>query len=314
MTLAAPIFWRSKILLAKIEATSGTDAAPTGALNGILATSVMLSPMEGSDVSRALELPYLSADPTIPTDLHRKLTFKVEMQPSGTAGTAPAWGPLLRACAVAEVISAGVSVAYNPITDAQESVTIYLWIGGTLFKLLGARGTCTIRANASGIPYLEFEFTGLYAAAAETARDAPTLTAFKKPIVASKAHTPTFTISATVLKMSAFALAFGNVVTPRFLINAEEILIPARADAIGVTIDAVPLTTLDPYGLAAAATGVDVELVHGITAGSIAALSVPAAQMQRPGGLSNANGIAQWQLKLAPQPTVGNDQWTLTLT
>jgi hypothetical protein len=100
-----PIKWKSKILLAEIEVTYGTDPAPTGADNGILATNVVLQPMEGQDISRELELPWLAAQATIPAGLNMRMTFRVELVPSGTAGTAPKWGPLLRACAVAQTIS-----------------------------------------------------------------------------------------------------------------------------------------------------------------------------------------------------------------
>ena len=97
------ISWRSKILLAKIEAIYGTDAAPTGAANGILAVDVSFNPMQGSDVSRNLERPFLGAQGTVATELHAELSFKVELVGSGTPGTPPAWGVLLRACGVAEV-------------------------------------------------------------------------------------------------------------------------------------------------------------------------------------------------------------------
>lgn len=314
MPLPDPVFWRSKILLAKLETAYGTDPVPTGAANAILATSVVLSPMEGSDTSRDLELPWMGSQGTIPTDLHRKLTFKVELVPSGTPGVAPGWGPLMQACGMVETIVADTSVAYAPSTWPQASVGFYFWIGDTLFTLTGARGTCTIRVNASGIPYLEFEFTGLYAAASTTARATPDLTGFEKPLVASKAHTPVFTLAGTTLKMSAFALAFGNTVTFRPLINAEEVLITDRADMIDVTIDAVPLTTLDPFGLAEAQTAVAISLQHGTAEGLISTLAIPAGQMMRTASLSNANGITQWPLKIAPLPTAGDDQFALTLT
>lgn len=66
--------------------------------------------MEGQDKSRELELPYHGAQPTIPTELHMKLAFRVEAKGSGTKGTAPPFGPLLRACGMAEMIVATTSV------------------------------------------------------------------------------------------------------------------------------------------------------------------------------------------------------------
>ena len=53
--------------------------------------------------------------------------------------------------------------------------------------------------------------------------------------------------------------------------------------------------------------------MHGTTAGSIATLNVPAAQMQRPAGLENAQKIVEWPLRMAALPVDGNDQWTLVL-
>ncbi len=308
------IFWKSKILLGAIEATYGTDPNPTGAANAILASAVTLSPMEGTDVARNLDLPWFAADPTIPADLHVKLTFSVELAPSGVAGTAPAWGPLLRACGVAETIAVGASVTYNPITDNPESATLYLWIGATLYKIVGCRGSCKLVANASAAPVLQFTFTGLFAQPGEAPRVTPDLSNFKEPLVASAANTPTFTLNAVALKMSAFALDFGNVVTPRFLIGGDEILISGRADMIDATIDAVPITTFNPFDLAANKTLFQASLAHGTTAGAIATLSVPRAQMQRVQGVNNASGITQWPLKIQPQAQAGNDQWTLTLT
>ena len=78
-----PIKWKSKILLAKIETAYATDPTPTGAANAILATNVTFQPMEGQDVSRELELPWLAAQATIPAGLHSRISFRVEMVPSG---------------------------------------------------------------------------------------------------------------------------------------------------------------------------------------------------------------------------------------
>ncbi len=308
------IKWKSKILLAKIEATYGVDAAPTGAANAILATDVTLTPMEGDDVSRELETSFLGPQATIPTGLHAKLSYKVELQPSGAAGTAPAWGPLLRACAVAETISAGVSVTYNPITDSHESISQYLWIGGTQYVILGGRGNCSVAFTAQGIPYLEFEFTGLFKIPTEVARVTPDTTSFQKPLVATKANTPTFTLDATAFVMRSFKLGLGNQVENRFLIGSEDILISDKSDMIETTVEAVALTSFDPFSLAAAQTAIDVNLVHGLVAGKIATLNASTAQMQRPQGLENAQNIKEWPLRLVPLPAAGNDQWTLVLT
>jgi hypothetical protein len=312
--MAAAKKWRKKIFLAKIETTYGVDSVPTPAANAILATEVKFQPMEGTDVNRDLDLPYLGPQGTIPNELHAKFSFKVELAPSGTAGTAPAWGPLLRACACAQVVDPGVSVAYNPITDAHESLTLKLYIDGILFQALGVRGTAKFTINAQGIPYIEFEFTGLFAQPSDATTTAPTLTAFQKPRVVSSTFTPTFTINGVAMVMRTFSLDLKNKVENRFLVGKEEVLITQREDMIAAQVETLPLADFNPFLLAAAQTAVAVNLVHGTGAGNIATLNAPAAQMQRPQGMENAQDIMETPLSMMPLPVTGNDQWTLTLT
>lgn len=305
--------WKSKILLGMIESTYGTDPTPQAA-NGILAKDVKWSPMEGNDVDRELELPEFGSTGTIPVNIHAKLSFMVELAPSGTAGVAPGWGPILRACGIAETIVATTSVTYNPITDDPESVTFYFQIERTLYAMVGARGTAKLEFTAGGLPYLNFEMTGLFVDPTEASRTTPTLTGFKKPQEVTTRNTPVFTINAQTLVMRQLNMTLGNAVEPRFLVNQEEILITDREGKVETTVNAVPLTTLNPYALAKEATEVPIVLTHGTGAGRIATLNVPKAQLQRPAGLENSQGITEWPLSFIPIRTNGNDQWTLTLT
>lgn len=309
-----PIFWKSKILLAKIENDYGVDADPAGAADAIAAIDVRLNPMEGQDVDREWDLPYMGNSGTLPADLHMTLAFRIELEPSGTAGTPPAWGPLLRACGCAQTVVATTSVTYNPISSDQESATFYFYLGSTLFAMVGSRGSASFRIAASGIPMMEFEFRGLFTVAAEDTRPTPTLTGFKDPRVASKANTPTFTIDGSARVLRSLTLNMGNDVQGRFLIGSESIEIVDKAETLEATIEAVPVTSLNPWALAAAATPVPVVIAHGTGAGRIATLNVPRAQVQRPTAPEGAQGIVEWPLRFSPRPNTGNDQWTLVLT
>jgi len=309
-----PIKWRSKILLARVESTYGTDPGPTGADNAVLATEVSLTPMQGNDVSRELDLPWMGAQGTIPAELHMRLTYRVEMVPSGTAGTPPAWGPLLRACAVAEVIEEDASVTYNPVSDGHESLTHHMWIGGTRYVMRGCRGTCVLRFTAQGIPYLEFDFLGLFAIPTEETRATPDLSDFLKPDLVTSARTPVFTLSATSFVMRNCSLNLGNQVEGRFLVGSESIMITDKAEALECTVEAVAVSAFNPIALAESQSSVALVLQHGNAAGRVATLSAPTAQMQRLQSLENAQMIKEWPLRLVPVPVTGNDQWTLTLT
>ena len=79
-------------------------------------------------------------------------------------------------------------------------------------------------------------------------------------------------------------------------------------------VEAVPVSTFNPYALATAQTRVAVELVHGTEAGLITTLSLPTAQLKRPSGFENAQNVVEWPLELVPLPDSGNDQWSLELT
>lgn len=308
------IKWNRKVLLAKIETIYGTDAAPTGAVNAVLATSVQLQPMEGQDVSRELELTTLGPQATVPVEVHAKLSFEVELAASGVAGTPPAWGPLLRACAVAETIVAGTSVTYNPVSTGHESLTLHFWVEDTLYALVGARGSATIKIEAQKVPKIAFAFTGLFTQPTALAQAAPTLTSWKTPIVATKANTPVFTLDGQSMVLRSLEIDLANEIVTRFLIGSEGVLITQKAEKITATVEAVPLTTFDPYALALAQTTVPLVLTHGTVAGQTAMINAPLAQVQRPSGLAQNQGIVEWPLNLVPQVSSGNDQWTLLLT
>lgn len=307
-------YWKRKAILAKIETTYGVDAVPTGALNAIMAIDVKLSPMEGQDLDRQLARPLFGAEPTIPVDLHAKLAFKVELAGSGTAGTAPAWGPLLRACAMAQVIVALTSVTYNPITAAQESASIYIYLDGSRYVLLGARGTAKLTIGASAIPYLEFELTGLFSQPTDVALPTIDVTAFKTPLAGTKANTPTFTLNAVALPLRALAFDLGNTVEGRYLIGLEEIQITDKAEKVEVTVEQPALATLNPFALAAAQTTMALTLLHGTVGGNKVQLNIPALQLLRPGAPENRQGVIEQTLQGTPLPVTGNDQFTLVLT
>lgn len=309
------IYWDEKVFLLGIEASYGV-APVLAAANAILATNIRLSPMEGEDVSRNLELPDMGAQGTIPVNLHSKLTFTVELLGSGTRGTAPVIGKLLRICAMAEVIVAGASVTYTPVSRGHESGAVHLWIGDTRYALTGTRGTATLRVNASGIPVVEFELTGLFVMPSEVAPVVPDLEdqLDAEVLAASTTNTPVFTIGTTPFVMRSFSLALGNRVETRFLVGAESVLITGRSEMIETTVEAKPLTAFNPFQLARARTKQAVVLTHGTVAGQTVTVRADRAQMQRPAGLEGQQGVKEWPLRLVPQRVSRNDQISIAFT
>lgn len=308
-----PQYWKSKTLLAKIETTYGTDSTPTGAANAILATEVTLSPMDGEDVTRNLERPAMGAEPMIPVAVRATLTFSVELVGSGTLGTAPAWGPLARACAIAEVVTAVTKVEYNPISTAHESVSIYFAIDGVRHVMLGTKGNMAIKLGANGIPMLMFTMTGLFSTPTDAAAVTPVYTAWQAPQVATKTNTPTFTIGGTAFVLRDFEMDCGNQVEPRMLIGTEAILITDRNEKLKATVEATLMATYNPYTIAQNQTLQAIALYHGTVAAKRVKLDIASAQQGRLSGISNNQNIVEWPLDFVPLQISGNDQWKITL-
>lgn len=307
---------RKKLLLAKIETAYGTDSVPTGAANAILTTGLKIMPMEGDDVSRELDTPYFGAQPTIPTSLHAKVTFDVELEPSGTAGTAPGWGVLLRACAMAQTISAGVSVTYSPVTNTpHDAATLYVNLDGVNYVLLGARGTVKLEMAAQAIPKLAFEFQGLWTAPTDVVAPTPVYTSFRSPLVANVTNTPVFTVNGAAMRMKEMTFDLANQIENRFLVGGtDEVIIIDRKPMVEMEVEARPMATLNPYTLARDQTVVPMVLQHGVLAGRRTTLNVPRLQLMRPDSPGVDQGRVMFPLKGNVLPNTGNDEFTLVLT
>ena len=87
---------RKRLLRAKIESTYGTDPTPAGT-DAVLVRSLEVTPLQSDVVERELIRPYFGNFEQLLANQHVEITFEVELAGSGTAGTAPKWGPIFRA-------------------------------------------------------------------------------------------------------------------------------------------------------------------------------------------------------------------------
>lgn len=114
---------RKRLLLAEIESTYGTDPSP-GAADAVLVRDLNITPAQSDVVNRDLVRPYLGASEQLLANTRVECTFSVELAGSGTAGTAPRFGSVLKACGLAEtavtpaVTGTATAGALNSITLA----------------------------------------------------------------------------------------------------------------------------------------------------------------------------------------------------
>lgn len=298
---------RNQIILAKIETTYGTDATPTGAANAIKAVNIQPEPILGTEVSRDLMLPYLGHQGMVLSGTYGRLKFEVEVSGAGAAGTVPAFGPLLRGCGMAEVVTAGQDVKYNFISQSEESLSIYFNEDGIKHVLLGARGSWTLQGAPNAICRFVFTFTGLLGTITDAAAPAVTLTGWKNPVPVNKLNT-TVNLHGYTGACESFSFDTGIQIAPRLLINSESIEISDRKVTGQAVVEAAPLATIDWFNRALNATDGTLAVQHGIVAGNIVQFNAPVVQVGRP-SYGATNGIRNFSVPLMLKPSAaGNDE------
>jgi hypothetical protein len=106
------------------------------------------------------ELPALHAEP------RTTATFSLGLAGSGTQGTPPVMGAVLRACALSEEIDEDTSVTYAPVnlleTDTTEACDFLRNESGQEQESAKSRGTVVFTFPSAGIPVAEFSMMGSY--------------------------------------------------------------------------------------------------------------------------------------------------------
>lgn len=312
---------RNTAILAKLETTYATDPVPTGGANAMLVSNQQITPLENNLVNRDLVRPFLGGSEQLVGTRFKRVQFDVEAVGSGTAGTAPAWGPLLRACGMAETLTATTRVDYLPITSSMESVTIYYYDDGVLHKLLGARGTFTLNLKEGEIPKFSFNFMGIDGGDTAAANPSVTLTNFLTPEVVVDANSGDVTIGATHSSSGAPALTggtsypslgienidIGHAVNFQPLLGGETVEITDRQAVAKLMLDLTAAQEVSFAATVKAASTQSVGLQHGTVAGRKLLVFMPAVQLSNWGkGELNGKRLVTYDMRI--NPSAGNDE------
>lgn len=306
------LLMRKRTILAKTEVTYGTDPTPTGAANAILLRNLNVTPMNAELAQRDLIRPYLGNSDSLVAAKSVALDFEVEMAGSGAAGTAPAYGPLLRACGMSETVNASTSVVYTPVSTGFKSVTIYFNIDGILHKILGAMGSVELTINTKQIPVLKFSMQGLYSAPTDTAAPTAVYTGFMVPEVANTTNTTAFSLLSYSGILSSLSFNVNNQVNYRTLIGLEEIIIVDRKPSGVAVIELPTIAAKDYYAAASEGTTGALSILHGGTTGYKVQIDAPRLVLQNP-SLQDDSGVAMLSIPFVVTPDSGNDDFTITV-
>lgn len=234
-------YLRNQSVLMALESTNGTLASMVAA-DAILLTGVDVKlPDEGDP--RNLMRGFMSASEVLAGPRRMEMTFSTELAASGTAGTAPQIGKLLRACGLAETVTASTRVEYNPISTAFESLSASFANDGAKYTGRWGRGTAKLRLAPFKIPRIEWTFWFVDATGTVAANPTLTYSSWQRPQIASDANQTSLKVGAsysagvvtggTAITWETLDFDLGNQLEHVLLFNSQESIDIADRSAKG---------------------------------------------------------------------------------
>jgi hypothetical protein len=280
-----------------------------------LVRNLDITPLSGEIVSRDLIRPYLGNFDQLIAQTSVAINFEVELAGSGTAGTAPKYDAILKACGLAATIVASTSVTYAPVSASFSSATIYFNVDGVLHKLTGCRGSMTMSCAVGAIPTLAFNLTGVYNAPTDTAAPSVTYSAQATPLVFREGNTSAFSFFSYSGQLQSVDFNLANDLVYRELVGGtKETLITDRKPAGTVMIEAPTIATKDFFTTALASSTGNLTFLHGTTAGNRVTFLASQVDVINP-TYQDQDSVMMLSVPYVATPTTaGNNEFSLAFT
>lgn len=304
---------RKKLLLVGIETVSGTPV-PIASCVLMTVSELDSAPYEGDRSERQRIKDQFGADAEVNMAPYTTVTTTIPLAGSGTVGTAPNFGPVLRSMGMRELIDAGVDVRYMPATEDHETLTAYFVEDGQLQCVPGCKGTAEFSFTAKDFPTMQVTLTGLYQRpVTHTASLSQTLTGHAGEVPVNKQNTSKFTVHGFEGCGQSISFSLGNEVIHRNLAGCENIQITDRIVTGSVEIEAPTIVEKNYFEAMESHEIVNLAPVlfeHGKTAGNIIGFTSPKVQLNTI-GRSDSDNIVHYQLGARFLPDQGDDEFVL---
>jgi len=299
------------VVLAKIESSYGTDAAPTSTENFVAVHNISANPNTTFNDTQAQDCSLSAREGTVGRQ-YWDITFDHEIQTDASAPTVLPCDALLKACGYA--YSTGVYTPYTSYPSGLSSVTLWIYEDGLLYKATGVRGNAVFNLTAGEPAIISFTFQGMYGGAYTDVAFPTTCTdAGGKPLVAIN---QSLTWGSDNPEAESLSFSLGNTLYAR----------PTLDDAGAYGIGGIDITnrlgegSLDP----AAATLADIPFGTQFQAGTAMALgyvladaavtvtiALPKVQIMNltPGDRS---GVRMFDVPFRIARSSGNDEISIT--
>ncbi|MCZ2498139.1 hypothetical protein GN316_15345 [Xylophilus sp. Kf1] len=312
-----PRFIENTAVLGKIEATYGLDSVPTGGANAIDVSAVTINALNAQNVDRALLRPYFGASEQLVGTAYKTLDFSTEIAGSGSKGVAPAFGPLLRASGLAQIITATSLVEYQPVSSGFDSATLYAYDDGIVHKLLGSRGTFDADLGLGKIPKFAWKFMGLDGGDFAAQPGTVDYAAVQVAQVVTDANSGDIMLggsyAAGVLSGGTlygstgltFSLGARTVYTP--LLGSQSVDVTGREVTGTIQLDLTAAQEVDFLAKVRANTRQSLGFSHGTLAGRKVVVFMPAVQLINP-RKTELNNRRMQTFDFRAVPVNGNDE------
>lgn len=314
---------RNGVLLAKVETTPGTDAAPVAAdgncnfFNVAVVANIPMTTREGQGGAGKLA--------SVPGGYGATVTFRTYCEWDGTS-TEPFWADvLLPAVGWIKDTNTFTPRLEAPPTNVK-TLTFYHYFAssasnGKLTKVYGAMGTGQLHAPTGQAAYIDWTFTGVWGGVTDVGGAIPSPT---YPTDTTIRSTGVNELGDVALCASEVVIDFGNTVTLReckaqigsqLRAGFESAIITDRTPTITVDPEAKLVATRDAYGAWINMTEATWELDLQGPTNSLLTFDAPKAQI-----ITNANGdrnglvVDQLQLQCNKNGATHNQELSIVFT
>jgi len=307
--------YRKTIVCSKAETTYGQTASTAGADYLITLADASISPLvaESIDVD-ILDGAFGSTRSPIIAMRKVEASLPMQLQGSGTAGTAPKFSHLLLGSGM-NLTTAGSVNTYNLITsDAPASSELMFFGDGQRHQALGCRGGFEMAFTAGEVPRITFNRTGIYVEPTNVANPTGTISNQAAGVVFDSANTPTASIGGVpVCVQSMTASVEPELFFRDYAGCSKEVQIVNHVVSGTITIvRPADLATFNPYALCTNGTRQAITFTHGPSAGFRVAPTIPYAVFGPPTEV-NLNGTYGLQLPFVAKNSAPGVTDSLTL-
>jgi hypothetical protein len=303
--------WRNRLALVKSESTYGTSSSPA-ASDALLFTELDVEPLAMELVERETIQAYMGNRASVVGQRSVPVKATVEAAGSGTAGTAPRYGPLLKAAGLSETIVSSTSVTYAPVSDGFSSYTMDFYIdNGSRQAITGIRGGAELSMAVGEIPTIAFDQMGIFAAPGALSRPTETYSAQASPVAVNADNTTSVSVHGFSACMTSFSLNLGVEMTFEQKAGCtKQVRITDRKPTGSITIELPGIATKDFIAIASAQTAGAMSWVHGATGGNILTFDATSVAFDSP-TFEDGDSVTHVTL---PFRLLGNTTWTLAYT